>query len=161
MRLEPLYRCTFAPTESWHVQLVDGGGTEAQGFLLVEGRSEGQLTGRLRAANYHRQRTDGTLIPEFRGVLETDDGAVIVFAWHGYGVVRDAGSRQLLGSMTHLSEDDRYRWLNQATCVLAGEVRPQGDGGFDVVLDVAELVWEPTDRGALDGTSPPRPAPGL
>jgi hypothetical protein len=160
VRLEPLYRCTFAPTESWHVELKDGGATEGQGFLLVEGRSEGRLTGRLRAANIPRQRTDGTLTPEFLGVLETDDGAVVVFAWHGYGVATDAGSRQLLGSMTHLSEDDRYRWLNQATCVLAGDVRPKDEGGFDVVLEVAELVWEPTDRGT-GGASPPLAAPGL
>ena len=38
-----------------------------------------------RAANYPRRRTDGTLTPDFRGVLETDDGATILFAWQGYG----------------------------------------------------------------------------
>ena len=143
MRLEPLYRCTFAPTESWHVELNGGGGTEGQGFLLVEGRAEGRLSARLRAANYPRQRTDGTLTPEFHGVLETEDRATILFAWRGYGVAPEGGSRRLLGSITHLSDDDRYRWLNEVMCVLAGEVRPRDGGAFDVVLEVSELVWEP------------------
>ena len=51
MRVEPLYRCTFAPTERWNVELAgDGDGAgEGQGFLLVEGRSEGRIAGRLRA----------------------------------------------------------------------------------------------------------------
>lgn len=151
MRLGPLYRCTFAPTESWSVELSGGGGIEGQGFLLVEGRSEGRLSARLRAANYPRQRTDGTLTPDFRGVLETDDGAVILFAWHGYGRATKGGSRQLLGSITHLSEDHRYSWLNEAICVLTGEVRPRADGRFDVVLEVSELIWEPTGAAGEPG----------
>ena len=118
-------------------------GIEGQGFLLVEGRAEGRLSGRLRAANYPRRRTDGTLTPDFRGVIETDDGAVILFAWHGYGRATEGGPRHLLGSITHLSDDDRYRWLNDTLCVLTGEVRPQDGGRFDVVLEVSELVWEP------------------
>ena len=147
MRLEPLYRCTFEPTESWHVELAGADGTEAQGFLLVQGRSEGRLAGRLRAANYPRQRTDGTLTPAFRGVLETDDGATILFEWRGYGVASEGGPRRLVGSITHLSDDGRYRWLNEVVCVLAGEVRPMEGGAFDVVLDVSELIWEPIEPG--------------
>jgi len=46
--------------------------------------------------------------------------------------------------MTHASDDPRYVWLNDRVCTVAGEVQPrQGEQGFDVVLDVAELVWEP------------------
>jgi hypothetical protein len=142
VRLEPLYRWTFAPTGSWHVELAGAGGTEEQGFLLVEGRAKGRLTGRLRAANYPRRRTDGTVTPDFRGVLETDDGATVLFEWRGYGVAAEVGSH-LLGSITHLSDDGRYRWLNQVMCVVAGEVRPLDGGGFDVALEVSELVWEP------------------
>ena len=91
MRLEPLYRATFTPTERWSVELAGAHGVEGQGFLLVEGRSEGRLSGRLRAANYPRRRTDGTQTPDFRGVLETDDGATVLFAWHGYGRAVDGG----------------------------------------------------------------------
>lgn len=139
MRLEPLYTCMFAPTDSWHVSL--GGGVESQGFLLVEGRTEGRLTARLRAANSPWQRADGTLTPDFRGVLETDDGATILFAWRGFGRKHDGGSH-LVGSITHVSDHDRYTWLNDVLCVLTGEVRPRPGGGFDVVLDVREVIWE-------------------
>lgn len=143
MRLSPLYRCTFAPTERWSVKLDGAGGTERQGFLLVEGRAEGRLSGRLRGANSPRQRTDSVQTPDFHGVIETDDGATVYLAWHGYGLAPAGGPSRLLGSITHLSADPGYTWLNQAVCVLTGEVRPQDAGQFDVVLEVSELIWEP------------------
>lgn len=145
MRLEPLYRATFAPTERWSIELAGTYGVEGQGFLLVEGRSEGRLSGRLRAANYPRTRADGTLTPDFRGVIETDDGATVLFAWHGYGRAAAGGEPgRLVGSLTHLSDDPRYHWLNDAVCGLTGDVRPAADGsGFVVAVEVAELVWEP------------------
>ena len=46
--------------------------------------------------------------------------------------------------MTHVSGDPRYRWLNDVVCVSTGEVRPGPERGTTrIVLDVAELVWEP------------------
>ena len=145
MRLEPLYRCTFAPTENWHADLRGDEGVERQGFLLVEGRAEGRLAARLRAANFPRRRTDGTQTPDFRGVLETDDGVTVLFSWHGYGRAAEAGGSRLVGTITHLSGDERYRWLNQTVCAVAGEVRRRDGAAFDVVLDVSELVWEPLE----------------
>jgi hypothetical protein len=47
--------------------------------------------------------------------------------------------------MTHITDDERYRWLNDRVCTLAGGVRPHDGGGFDVVLEIAELVWEPVE----------------
>lgn len=144
MRLEPLYSARFMTPESWSVDLVGQGGTEGQLFLIAEGRCEGQITGRLRGANYPRRRTDGALTPDFRGVLETDDGATIVFSWQGLLRTGDTGMRELVGSVTHLSDDERYRRLNDEVCALAGEVRPRADGaGADVVFDVSQLIWEP------------------
>jgi hypothetical protein len=144
MRLEPLYRATFTTPEAWSVKLQASGGTEGQSFLIAEGRTEGRVTARYRAANYPRRRVDGALVPEFRGVLETDDGATIVFSWSGLATLTETGMRRLAGSMTHVTDDDRYAWLNDTLCALSGEVRPQPEGeGFDVVVDVAELVWEP------------------
>jgi hypothetical protein len=143
VRLEPLYRATFTTPESWSVELAGANGTEAQSFLIAEGRCEGRLSARYRGANYPRRRTDGTLLPDFRGALETDDGATILFAWHGYARAAANGRRELVGSMSHLADDDRYRWLNDVVCALTGEVRPRaGASGFDVVLDVSEIVWE-------------------
>jgi len=142
MRLEPLYRATWTTPESWSVELEGGAGTEGRMFLIAEGRAEGRLSARFRAANFPRRRTDGTLEPDFRGVLETDDGASILFTLRGYARVGAGEMRELVGSMTHVADDERYRWLNDRLCAVAGEVRER-DGGFEVVVDVSELVWEP------------------
>jgi hypothetical protein len=139
MRLEPLYRATFTTPESWSVELAG----EGQSFLIAEGRTEGRVSARLRAANYPRRRADGTLLPDFRGVLETNDGATVLFTWHGYARVGVGGMRELVGSITHVTDDERYGWLNDVVGALAGEVRPRAEGsGFDVVLEVSEIVWE-------------------
>jgi len=144
VRLEPLYRATFTTPERWSVEIAGSHGSEGQDFLIAEGRLEGRLSARLRAANFPRRRVDDVTLPDFRGALETDDGATIVFSWQGYGRPVSGGGRELVGSITHATDDDRYTWLNDAVCALTGEVRPRPDGtGFDVVLDVAELVWEP------------------
>jgi hypothetical protein len=144
MRLEPFYRVTFTTPESWNVTREGGSGAEGQSFLIAEGRAEGRLSARYRAANYPRRRVDGALEPEFRGVLETDDGATVLFHWEGLASLTDSGMRQLLGTIQHVSDDERYRWLNDRVCAVEGEVRPRADGsGFDVVLEVSEMVWEP------------------
>ena len=143
MRLEPFYTVTFTTPEAWSVEVTSDAGIEGRGFLLAEGRSVGRLSARYRAANFPRKRSDGALVPEFRGVLETDDGAVILFEWQGLAVLGDSGMRQLLGSFVHTTDDPRYRWLNDRVCAVEGEVRPGTDGsGFDVVLEISEMVWE-------------------
>jgi hypothetical protein len=144
---EPLYRVTFTTPESWSVDVEGDAGTEGRSFLIAEGRAEGRLSARYRGANFPRRRVDGALTPDFRGVLETDDGATILFAWRGLARLADSGMRELVGSMTHVTDDERYRWLNDRVCAVAGEVRPRGGAqGFDVVLDVSELLWEPVGR---------------
>ncbi len=131
MRLEPLYSVLFHTPESW--QAGD------RLFLLAEGRVQGALVGRFRAANYPRRRADGTLLPDFRGVIETESGAVVLFAMQG--VLRAGeGMRRLVGSVTHETEDAGLARLNDTVCPVAGEVRERAGGGFEVALEVAELV---------------------
>ena len=138
MRLEPLYRIRFTYPESWMVTLE--GGWEKHLFL-AEGRCEGAITGRFRGANFPFRRTSGgPFCPDLRAVIETDDGATIMFESQGYGRAYPPGRRQIVGSVLHLSDDDRYRRLNDVVCVCVGEVRSQAD---ELVIDVAELVWEP------------------
>ena len=143
MRLDPLYTVTFTTPEAWSVEVASDAGIEGRAFLLAEGRSAGRLSARYRAANFPRKRSDGALVPEFRGVLETDDGAVILFEWQGLAVLGDSGMRRLLGSLVHTTDDPRDRWLNDRVGAVEGEVRPHTDGsGFDVVFEVSEMVWE-------------------
>jgi len=143
MQLEPFYRVTFTTPESWSVTREGMFGTEGRNFLIAEGRAEGRLSARYRAANFPRRRVDGALEPEFRGVLETDDGATILFHWEGLATLTESGMRRLLGMAQHVTEDERYRWLNDRVYAVEGEVRTRpDDAGFDVVLDVREMVWE-------------------
>lgn len=142
MRLSPLYRCRFSYRESWSVPVRQQDGEETQHFLLAEGRCEGRITGRLVGANHPRQRIGGTFEADFQGVIETDDGEVIYFDYRGYGRTYPVGSRQIVGAVTHLSDGGDYQWLNDSMAVSTGEVRTTG-GVTELVIDVAELVWEP------------------
>lgn len=143
MRLDPIYTVTFTTPEAWSVSLEGDAGTEGRSFLLAEGRSTGRLSARYRAANFPRKRVDASLVPEFRGVLETDDGATILFEWQGLAVLTETGMRRLVGSLVHTTDDTRHRWLNDRVCAVEGEVRHRADAsGFDVVFEVSEMVWE-------------------
>ena len=127
MRLEPLYRARFSTPERWTVELAGAHGTEAHSLLFAEGRCEGRVSAAFRAANFPRRRADDTLTPDFRGVLETDDGATILFTWHGYAHTTSDGVRQLVGAMTHITDHERYRWLNDVICAVAGVIEPRPD----------------------------------
>jgi hypothetical protein len=144
MRLESLYRVRFTYPEGWAVGLE--GGWE-QHLYLAEGRCEGFLRGRFRGVNFPLRRTpQGPFCPDLRAVIETDDAATIMFECHGYGRAYPPGQRQIVGSVLHLSDSDDYRRLNDVVCVCVGEVRASAEPGQaepELVIDVAELVWEP------------------
>src|SRR5918995_7351885 len=112
MRLDPLYTVTFTTPEAWSVEVASDAGIEGRGFLLAEGRSAGHISARYRAANFPRKRADAALVPEFRGVLETDDGAVILFEWQGAAGLGDSWLRRPPGSLVHTTDAPPYRLLN-------------------------------------------------
>jgi hypothetical protein len=149
MRLEPLYRLRFTYPEGWETHLAGALGKEEQHFYLAEGRCEGRISGHFRASNAPRRRADGVFSPNFHGVIETDDGATIYLEYHGYGRTHPVGRRQWLVAGAHVSDAERYAWLNDAIIVGTGEVRrsAQADANPnaspDLVLDVAEVIWEP------------------
>jgi len=139
-----LYRIRFRYSQEWSIGLE--GGWERH-FFLAEGRCEGFIAGRFRGANFPYRRTaSGPFCPDFRAVVETDDGATVMLDLHGYGRAYPVGRREIVGSVLHLSDDDRYRRLNDVVCVCVGEVRAPSDpaqASTELVIDVAELVWEP------------------
>ncbi len=144
MRLEPFYRIRFTYSHSWGIDLE--GGWE-QFLFLAEGRCEGSITGRFRGANFPQRRTAaGPFVPDIRAVIETEDGATIMVECHGYGRTYPSGRRQIVGTVMHTSDNARYRRLNDVVCVCVGEVRAPHDPDQespDLVMDVAELIWEP------------------
>jgi hypothetical protein len=137
-----MYRVEFSYTGGWGADLAGPENPECQ-FFLAEGRCEGRISGRFRGANHPHRRSDGTFLPNFQGVIETDDGAEVLFDYRGYGRAYPIGRRQIVVSATHLSEDERYRWFNDSLSVGVGEVRSQEGGTTELVVELAELVWEP------------------
>ena len=85
MKTNHLYRMRFTYPEGWSVSLAGQDSSESQLFLLAEGTCEGKLAGRLRASNHPRRRGDGTFEPNFQGIVETTDGAVVYHECRGYG----------------------------------------------------------------------------
>jgi hypothetical protein len=86
--------------------------------------------------------------PDFRAVIEADDGSTLMFECRGYGRAYPPGRRQAVGAVFHASDVEPYRRLNDAVCVCVGEVRAAAapaQAEPDLVLDVAELIWEPID----------------
>jgi hypothetical protein len=144
LRLEHLYRIRFTYPEGWMVGLE--GGWE-QHLYIAEGLCEGAIAGRFRGVNFPYRRTAaGPFCPDFRAAIDTDDGATVMFESHGYGRAYPPGRRQIVGSVFHLSDDDRYRRLNDVVCACVGEVRASNDPDQDdveLILDVGELIWEP------------------
>ena len=127
MRLEPLYVVRFSYSGGWGADLAGPDSAEGEYFFLAEGRCEGRISGLFRGANHPSRRGDGTFLPAFQGVIETDDGHEVLFDYRGYGRAYPAGRRQIVTSATHLSEDERYRWLNDSLSAGVGEVRSQPD----------------------------------
>jgi hypothetical protein len=146
MKMRHLYRASFQYDEAYSVDLA-GIGAESRYFFLFDGRCEGEITGKYRGANAPLRRTDGTFQPDLRGVIETDDGATLLFDIVGYGRAYPVGRRQIVASARHYTDAAAYSWLNDAVCAVNGEVRTlPGDAGAEIVIDVLELQWQPLDN---------------
>jgi len=131
VRLEPLYTLAFRYEESATVRR----GEAVDQLLTGRGRCDGRLSGPFRGTNRARRRASEPFRPDYHGVIETDDGATILWDLRGFGWP-EAG--RVLATITHVTSDQRYEFLNGALCVANGEVRER-----EVTLEVAELVWEP------------------
>lgn len=132
MRLD--YLCdmdlTYRSQSSGKLVLVRPYGSE-EGAGYGEGKgtvSGDRLRGTAIWANSPRRRSDGAMLPDVHGVIQTDDGAHVLFSLHGRTMWIDSGEnrrgRQNLVVMFE-AEDERYRWLNDTLCVLEGVIEPK------------------------------------
>ena len=148
MELKHLYRLRFRYPDGWQVDVEGERGVEEHHFYFAEGRCEGALAGRFRGANHPRRRTDVTVRMDMQGFIETDDGALIMLDFQGYGRSYPKGRRQVVGAAWHVSSAERYKWLNDVTCVIGGEVRTPSKENIEqkdveLVFQVSELIWSP------------------
>jgi hypothetical protein len=149
MQLRPLYTVRFIYPDGWEVELAGAGGTEERHFYFAEGRCEGGVVGKFRAANHPRRRADLTFAMNMQGFIQTDDGGLVMVDYQGYGRAYPPGRRQVVWAAWHTTNVEKYRHLNDTICVISGEVRvpsppptPLEQKDVQLVFDVAELVWE-------------------
>ena len=166
MRLEPLYTIRFFYPQGWSIGLVGKKGVEEDHYYFAEGTCEGRVSGKFRGSNHPHRRTDETFNMNIQGFIETDDSALIMLDYQGYGRSTDrsqelykqasasnektSSRRQVVGFAKHVTDSEKYRWLNDAVCAISGEVRaPVGiphdqikQADVKLVFSVAEIIWK-------------------
>ena len=166
MKLNPLYTIRFFYPDGWEIKLRgpqdnQSAVTEEEHFYLPEGRCEGGIVGEFRGANHPHRRVDKTFVMNLQGFIKSDDGATIMTDYKGYGRAQPKApseskkywSREVVGAAWHVTDSEKYRWLNNSVCAIAGEVRVPDipddqlrQADVKLVFDVAEIAWEsPTE----------------
>ena len=99
------------------------GTEEGSGYGEGDGTVTGsKLSGKVRWANHPHRRSDGVMMPDTRGVLQTEDGAHILFRLQGRTFPTEGTKRRMLLRATFEADDQRYLWLNNTFCVYEGVI---------------------------------------
>jgi hypothetical protein len=128
MRLGKMCSMDLSYTDGFHlIRPYDG--ESGLGWGVGTGTVSGdRVRGTARWSNHPTRRGDGAMLPAVRGVIETEDGAEVVFDLAGRTVFvdRDGVSvgRQLLLCLFE-SEDRDYLWLNDSVCVVEGAINAE------------------------------------
>jgi hypothetical protein len=106
----------------------DSGG---QIYGTMEGTVTGdRLTGKMHLTNLAARRPDNVNLPTLRGVLTTEDGALVWVEQDGVATLRaEDNARVFLTSCRLRTGDERYAWLNTTFAVLEGVLDTVGVGG--------------------------------
>jgi Protein of unknown function (DUF3237) len=119
VRLDPLCELELAYRNLVNVKPYGGG--DGASYGEGEGTATGErLSGTARWSNHPKRRNDGVYLPDAHGVIETEDGASVLFHMRGrtWFNEEDVGRQNLV--LTFESDHDRYRWLNNEVCVAEG-----------------------------------------
>lgn len=137
--MELAYRGPFALVKPY-------GGEEGSGYGEGDGIVTGhRIAGKVSWVNHPRRRSDGRMLPDAGGIVQTDDGAKVMFRMQGRTVFRvnekgEGKGGQLLWILFE-SDDERYLWLNDALCVIEGLIDAQTSRiKFKVYACVNELI---------------------
>ena len=146
MRLEPI--CDMQLSYQGGFSLVKPyGGEEGSGYGHGDGRADGpRLSGAVLWANHPRRRSDGRMLPNAGGLVTTQDGAKVTFLMQGRTVFGENAKGERVGGqnivMWFEADDERYKWLNDAMCVVEGVIASLGAIRFRVFECVNELIAE-------------------
>jgi hypothetical protein len=132
MRLEHLcdMELDYREESLYHAKVVrvrPYGSLESSAYGEGDGVVTGErLAGRARWVNHPHGRSDHVYLPNLHGIIQTEDGASILFSLHGRTIFGEDDRGHLLLSVTFETDDERYRWLNQGLCVLEGMMDAAG-----------------------------------
>ena len=136
-REESLYESEFVVVRPYDSQ-------EASEYGEGDGWVKGpRLKGAARWASHSYRRTDGVWLPNVYGVIQTGDEASILFSLNGRTKFVAGGQGHQLLAVIFETGYERYKWLNDKTCVLEGIVE-----GFAMRAQVFRCINELTAREA-------------
>jgi hypothetical protein len=106
-------------------------GSEGQLYGTLDGRVEGsRVSGQLRLTNLAPRRADNVNLPSLRGILTTDDQAIVWIELDGVATLRESDSaRVFITTFRFRTGDERYAWLNSVFGALEGVLDSVGVGG--------------------------------
>jgi hypothetical protein len=112
------------------LDLIDYG-SGGQLYGTMEGGLAGdRLKGRLRLTNLAVRRADNVNVPTLRGLLTTDDGALVWVELDGVATLRPSDeARVFVTACRFRTGDDRYGWLNGVLGVVEGVLGAVAVGG--------------------------------
>lgn len=58
--------------------------------------------------------------PDLYGLIQTNDGAPVMFSVSGSPITCEEGDGKHVFAASFEADDERYRWLNSAECILEG-----------------------------------------
>jgi hypothetical protein len=120
VRLEPL--CEFDLSYTTEFLLVQPFGTEeGEAYGEGEGTVSGRINGRVRWVNHPHRRSDAVMLPNTDGMIETEDGARVLFTLQGRTPTEGPNSGQQL-LRVQFTADEQYDWLNLVFAVAEGKV---------------------------------------
>jgi len=146
MQLDHIFDINLQATKMEHLNPFGG----KEGYLSAtgEGTVEGpRLKGTVqRFSFFERNREDGLCATEMRGIIETEDGATIMFDTNGYAYPDQAGPGVWgdLTSVKFIAQDENYQWLNTVFGVWEGTIDVNnGTLHYTVYAASNQLVGDP------------------
>jgi hypothetical protein len=100
-------------------------------YGTMEGTLAGdRIRGELHLTNLAERRPDNVNLPTLRGVLTTEDNAVVWVELDGVATLRESdNARVFVTACRFRTGDERYAWLNAVLAVLEGVLGTVAVGG--------------------------------
>jgi len=145
MRIEPLGELLLTYGERGFVLVRPFGSEEGSGYGTGTGTIAGdRVNGSVSWVNAPHRRSDVVMLPHCHGLIDTTDGATIVFAMEGRTPLTGTDANAQLLRLSFETDDPRYAWMNTAFVIAEGVIRELEPGSerYGVVARLYTCVHE-------------------